>query len=189
MHRQALRLLERLLEPALEDERRGSAIQILALLSLIHHSQGNTALAIDGLERALTLAEPEGFVRTFVDEGEPMRRLLRAAQLALSRRLSDRVDEGLLRILIYTDKLLAAFSPMSSEREMQLHPLEELLSARELDILRLINAGRSNKEIAGILMIAVSTVKSHINNLYGKLGANRRTEAIAIAREKGLLAD
>jgi LuxR family maltose regulon positive regulatory protein len=67
--------------------------------------------------------------------------------------------------------------------------LPEPLSERELDILRLIAAGRSNQEIAEKLVIALSTVKSHINNLYGKLGTNRRTEAIAIAREMGLLSE
>jgi LuxR family maltose regulon positive regulatory protein len=89
----------------------------------------------------------------------------------------------------YIDKLLAVFPQPNPAPKSSDGALPEPLSDRELDILRLIASGRSNQEIADILVIAVSTVKSHINNLYGKLGTNRRTEAIAIAREMGLLSE
>jgi LuxR family maltose regulon positive regulatory protein len=87
------------------------------------------------------------------------------------------------------DKLLSAFPQPAPGGKAIRQNLPEPLSECELDILRLIAIGRSNQEIAEILVIAVSTVKTHINNLYGKLGTNRRTEAIAIAREQGLLTD
>jgi LuxR family maltose regulon positive regulatory protein len=94
-----------------------------------------------------------------------------------------------MEALAYLDRLLAAFPSQTDPGTAGHGMLPESLSERELDILRLIATGRSNQEIAEILVIAISTVKSHINNLYGKLGTNRRTEAIAIAREQGLLTD
>ena len=186
---EALSLLERLLKSAQTEERHGNAITILAIQALVYQAQGNTSHAFEQLECALTIAEPEGFVRTFVDEGEPMRLLLLDYQSIIKKQLSDGVDSESLRLLAYTDKLLAAFSQTVPSQKPDHDAMSESLSERELDILRLIATGRSNQEIAETLVIAVSTVKSHINNLYGKLGTNRRTEAIAIAREKRLISD
>jgi LuxR family maltose regulon positive regulatory protein len=130
------------------------------------------------LARALTLAEPEGYVRIFVDEGAPMAALLRAA-----------AQRGIAPS--YVAGLLAAFPQAGKQPARQGEPdalsLVEALSARELEILRLIAAGHSNQAIADTLVIAVSTVKRHINNIYGKLAVQSRTQALVRARELHLL--
>ena len=186
---EALSILERLLQSAQTEERNGNAITILTIQALVYQAQANTSRALECLERALTLAEPEGFVRTFVDEGEPMRLLLLDYQSIIKKQLSDGVDSESLRLLAYTDKLLAAFSQTVSDQKPGHETMVESLSERELDILRLIATGRSNQEIADILVIAMSTVKSHINSIYGKLSTNRRTQAVVIARDAGLLSE
>ena len=137
-------------------------------------AQGDTVQALGALEQALTLAEPEGYVRTFIDEGEPMAKLLRRA-----------LSEGIAPS--YVSRLLAAFGETAEPRSTVAQPLVEPLSERELEVLRLIAAGLSNAEIAEELFIAVSTVKSHINHIYGKLGATNRIQAVAQAQELGLL--
>ena len=138
------------------------------------------------LERALLLAKPEFYVRVFVDEGETMYSML----LDYQRMLEKRSDVGRpAHLLTYIDRLLAAFLQPSSKEKTKQETFFEPLSEREREILRLIAQGCTNQQIADLLVIALSTVKSHINNLYGKLGTNRRTEAIVIAREKGLLSD
>lgn len=163
--------------------------KLLALQATAGYALGDVIQATACLQQALSLAESEGYVRVFVDEGEPMRLLLIDHQTIIKKTISAGAENESIRLLAYTDKLLAAF-PIAAPFEKPLHKtIPEPLSERELDILRLIASGRSNQEIAETLVIAVSTVKSHINNLYGKLGTNRRTEAIAIAREKGLLSD
>lgn len=184
---EALSLLERLLQSAQTEERNGSAIGILVIQALVHQAQGNRNLAFERLDVALAMAEPEGYIRIFVDEGEPMRLLLSDFQSMLKQRVSTTVDHASLNLLAYTDKLLAAFSPSPPSEKQKPETSLEPLSERELEILRLIATGRTNQEIADILVIALSTVKSHINNLYGKLGTKRRTQAIAIARDLGLL--
>jgi LuxR family maltose regulon positive regulatory protein len=186
---EALSLLERLLRSAQTEERNGSAIITLAIQALVYQTQDNTSRAFECLESALILSEPEGFLRTIIDEGEPMRLLLLGYQAIIKKKLSDGVDSESLRLLAYTDKLLAAFSQTVSDQKSGYEIMVESLSERELDILRLIATGRSNQEIADILVIAMSTVKSHINNIYGKLGTNRRTQAVVIARDAGLLSE
>jgi LuxR family maltose regulon positive regulatory protein len=186
---QAAFLLERLLQSAQTEERNGSVITILTIQALVSQAQDNTSRAFERLEGALTLAEPEGFLRTFIDEGEPMHRLLLDYQSKIKKQISDGVDSESLRLLAYTDKLLAAFSQTVSDQKPGPETMVESLSERELDILRLIATGRSNQEIADILVIAMSTVKSHINSIYGKLSTNRRTQAVALAHDMGLLSE
>ena len=186
---EAIGLLEQFRGDAEAAERMGSVIEILIIEALAFAAQGDQRRALTSLERALTLAEPEGYVRIFVDEGESIRQLLLGCQSTIKKKVGNDVNSKSLRLLTYTDKLLATFSQPASPEKPQREALPEPLSERELDILRLISTGRSNQEIAEILVIAVSTVKSHINSLYGKLGTNRRTEALAIARELGLLSD
>jgi LuxR family maltose regulon positive regulatory protein len=136
------------------------------------------------LERALALGEPEGFVRSFVDEGEPMRAML-------ARITGERQP--------YARRLLAVFGPASPAVDALAAPvvvrpeqpaasaLLEPLRDRELEVLRLIAEGYSNQEIAGKLVVGVSTIKTHINHLFQKLGVASRTQAIARARALGLL--
>jgi LuxR family maltose regulon positive regulatory protein len=171
---EALRLLARLLEEAQAVGRMGSVIEVLALQALAFQAQDNLDQALSALERALSLAEPEGFVRTFVDEGKPMARLLRRA-------LSQGIAPN------YVARLLAAFGQEVELTSPAMESLVEPLSERELEVLRLVVAGLPNPEIAQELIIAVSTVKSHVNHIYGKLGVESRTQAVARARELGLL--
>jgi LuxR family transcriptional regulator, maltose regulon positive regulatory protein len=174
---EAIGLLERLLQAAEAGRRMGSVIEILALLTLAHAAQGDIPLALVSLERALTLAEPEGYVRIFVAEGLPMAELLTRMK-----------DEG-GRPKEYIHKLLAAFvgkkdfEPSSFNHQ----PLVEPLSQRELKVLQMIAQGLSNREIGERLFLALSTVKGYNQKIFDKLQVQSRTEAIARARELGLL--
>ena len=147
--------------------------------ALVRQTQGDLPAALASLERALTLAEPEGYVRIFVDEGAPMAQLL-----------SEAVARGIMPD--YIGKLLAAFEveERGSEDKSYLppaQPLIEPLSQRELEVLRLMAQGLSNREISEQLFLALSTVKGHNRNIFDKLQVQRRTEAVARARELGLL--
>jgi LuxR family maltose regulon positive regulatory protein len=186
-HSEASSLLDRLLRSAQADGRDGSAIGILVLQAMFERAQGNRTRACERLEHALILADPEGFVRIFVDEGEPMHKFLLDYQSTIKKQISIDIERDPIRLLTYIDRLLAAFSQPAPVEKPKKDSVPEPLSERELDILQLIATGRTNQEIADILIIALSTVKSHINNLYGKLGTQRRTQAISIARDLGLL--
>ena len=185
---EALELLERLREGAETAERMGSAIEILALEALALEAQGNHVQAVTALERALTLAEPEGYVRVFVDEGEPMKEVISDWRLEIGHTAS---HETAHRLLVYTEKLLAAFGPPPQLpiTNYQSPGLVESLSERDSEVLRLIAEGLSNREIAERLIVGTGTVKTHINNIYRKLDVKSRTQAIHRARELGLLAD
>jgi LuxR family maltose regulon positive regulatory protein len=177
----ALDLLARLLEMAESEGWMGKAIEILALQALALEGHGDTGKALIALERALSIAEPEGYVRTFVDEGAAMEGLLKA--------LGDRRTAVSQH---YVDTLLVAFGEAQKADDSSIAPgpqssLVEPLSERELEVLRLISEGLSNREVAQRLYIALSTVKVHTRNIYGKLGVHNRTEATARARELGLL--
>jgi LuxR family maltose regulon positive regulatory protein len=162
-------------------------IKALTLQVLAADGLGNHTESMKVLKYVLTLAEPEGYVRIFVDEGEPMRQLILDYQENLKKELGNGVDRVSIDLLTFTDKLLAAFSqPVPGEKTKDEHLLEPL-NERELDVLRLIATGRSNKEIAEILVVALSTVKWYINNLYSKLGAKSRTHALALAKELELI--
>ena len=173
---EAVGLLERLLKSAQEGERMGSIIEILMLQALAHQAQGNIPSALGPLERALTLAEPEGYVRIFADEGEAMRDLLRHATVG-----------GIAGA--YTRRLLSAFDEPPASTAVQATPagLVKALTRRETEILRLIAAGLRNQEIGDQLFISLATVKRHVSNVYGKLGVTHRTEAITRANELNLL--
>lgn len=138
------------------------------------------------MERALALGEPENIMRSFLDEGEPLRALL-----AEWRRRG--APGSAPALAAYADRLLAAFEPPAPPAEPRRSPpaanqkLVEPLSDRELEILRLIADGYANPEIAARLVIAVATVKKHVNNIFGKLGAAHRAQAVARARELKLL--
>jgi LuxR family maltose regulon positive regulatory protein len=178
-NRAALHLLARLLRDAEPKARFNSVIEIQAVQALAFQAARDTPAALAALEHALTLAEPEGYVRVFVDEGEPMRSLL--------QRMKDEVRSA--RVKSYVTELLAAFPATVDLHPSALipHPLIEPLSEREREVLNLIAAGLSNHEIADKLIISLGTVKTHINNIFGKLDAKNRTQAVARARELNLL--
>ena len=160
----------------------GSVVEILVVQALALQVRGDVPAALVPLERALALAEPEGYVRLFVDEGPTMEQLLLEA-----------TARGIMPD--YTGKLLAAFeaegridpddSPRPTPPASQ--PLAEPLSDRELEVLHLIAQGLSNREIGERLFLAIITVKGHNRNIFRKLQVRRRTEAVARARELGLL--
>jgi LuxR family maltose regulon positive regulatory protein len=182
-HDEALRLLEGLREAAEASDRKGNLLEILVLQALALWATNEKERAVTTLTRALVLAEPEGYVRTFADEGAAMGDLLSEVLDAQQRGRLDATPSVPMR---YLAKLLAALaredaSPAADER------LPEPLSERELEVLALVAAGMSNKEIAGRLFVSVTTVKTHINNLYRKLDARSRIQAVARARELGIL--
>jgi LuxR family maltose regulon positive regulatory protein len=182
-HDEALALLEELRGFAETSGIRGGLIEILALQALVLWAKNEKEQAVSTLTRALLLAEPEAFVRTIVDEGAAMDDLLSAV---LEVRQSGRLEGAGQLSTRYLAELLATLAQEAralgaSER------LAEPLSERELEVLALIAAGESNREIAARLFISISTVKTHLNNLYRKLGAANRTQAVTRARDLNLL--
>ncbi len=161
-------------------------LRVMVLQAVAHHAHGEKDKAVQLLGEALALAEPGGFIRIFVDEGERMRLLILDYRLWIKKQA--RVGR---KPIGYVDKLLAAFAqivPVSqSEVSNQKSTLVEPLSQRELKILQLIAQGLSNREISERLFLALSTVKGHNRNIFDKLQVQSRTEAVARARELGLL--
>lgn len=207
---QAMQLLDRLLKSAEEGKRPGSMIQILIQQALGYQSQGKTSQALASLERAMVVAEPEGYVQIFVNEGFPIAKLLKS--MNASRK------GGSHHLKEYIHKLLIAFGKQSETNFVYstlVQPLNETeqdqggqflpkskpeskpktkskliiepLSKREIEILKLIAEGLSNQEICERLFIALNTVKGHNQNIFDKLGVQRRTEAVSVATELGLL--
>jgi LuxR family maltose regulon positive regulatory protein len=171
--RQALELLGRLLRAAEEGKRTGSVIEILVLQALAYQMQGDFPATLAPLERALTLAEPEGYVRMFVDEGPPMAALLEGAS-----------KRGVAPT--YVGKLLRAFGRGADRTRVQ-QALVEPLSERELDVLRLLATDLAGPEIAAELIVSLNTMRSHTKNIYTKLGVNNRRAAVRRGEELGLL--
>jgi LuxR family maltose regulon positive regulatory protein len=174
----ALQLLERISAAA---ERAGwvsTQIEVSLLRALALDARGARAAALSALERALALAQPGGWVRIFLDEGQRLVPLLRQA--------AERSGAA-----SFAARLLATAGgqPTASEQPSSLRPtaLVEPLSDRELEVLRLIAQGLSNREVAERLYIAQGTVKAHASSIYGKLGVNSRTQAVARATALGLL--
>jgi LuxR family maltose regulon positive regulatory protein len=181
-HDEALRLLEGLREAAEASDRKGNLLEILVLQALALWATNEKERAVTTLTRALVLAEPEGYVRTFADEGAAMGDLLSEVLDAQQRGRLDATPSVPMR---YLAKLLAALAREDAAPAAERLP--EPLSERELEVLALVAAGMSNKEIAGRLFVSVTTVKTHINNLYRKLDARSRIQAVACARELGIL--
>jgi LuxR family maltose regulon positive regulatory protein len=168
--------------------RRAALLESLALQARALEAQGDREAALAILIKALALAEPEGFVGIFVEAGEGMQSLL----VATAQQLESAVDPTLISLKVYVAKLLEAF-PVNQKAGSVSNPqakpdgLIEALTSRELEVLQLIAAGNSNQTIAEKLVITVSAVKKHTGNLFGKLNVNSRTQAVARARELGLL--
>jgi LuxR family transcriptional regulator, maltose regulon positive regulatory protein len=166
-------LLRRLLIATEEGQRTGSMIEILVLQALAHQTRGDIAGALAPLKRALTLAEPEGYVRTFLDEGPPIAALLGAA-----------ARHGITPN--YVRHLLASYGGADGSTPLK-HALVEPLSERELDVLRLLATNLDGPDIARELVIALSTIRTHTKSIYAKLGVNSRRAAVRRAEELDLL--
>src|SRR5829696_4009653 len=189
----ALGLLGRLFKTAEDGGRMGSVIEILALRALALQARQGSSEALAALESSLVLAEAEGYVRVFVDEGAPMKALLLA--LLKARRKGGRGAKQLTS-LTYVRRLLAAFEsphtgtePPARVASDTIRPLPDPLTARERDVLELVADGLSNQEIAARLFIATSTVKGYIHSLLRKLEVDSRTKAISRAHEMDLLSE
>jgi LuxR family maltose regulon positive regulatory protein len=171
-------------EPA---DPRGAGLEEVLLAALAFQAGGDLGAARATLERGLALAEPEGYVRLFVDEGVEAATLL-GRWLAAPLRADQRERFATLRE--YAERLLTAFPsrvPELAGPRMSLPGLAEPLTARERDVLGLMAAGLTNAEIAERLFISVSTVKTYVNTLFAKFAVRHRAQAVARARELGLL--
>ena len=173
---EALSLLKRLIDASKEGERKGDTIEYLTVQAMAHFSLGDTASALTALSQALTMAEPEGYIRVFADEGQPMMSLLKEAK-------ARGVSPG------YVDQLLAAFPLGTKGSRTSSHTattsssqLVEPLSGREVEVLRLLAAGLKYDEIGDQLFISLNTVRTHIKNIYSKFNVRSRTEALIYAR-------
>jgi LuxR family maltose regulon positive regulatory protein len=170
---EAIGLLKRLLQAAEDGGRVGNVIEILVLQALAYQAQGDTSAALAPLERALTLAEPEGYVRMFSGEGAPMAALLeKAAKQSIAPN--------------YVAQLLSAPGKAGDKTPVE-QGLLDPLSERELDVLRLLATDLNGPEIARELTVSLNTVRTHIKNIYTKLGVNNRQGALLRADELGLL--
>ena len=165
----------------------GRALEIELLQALIAQAHGKQADALITLERVLALAEPESYVRLFVDKGPAMAALLSEAHTqGFTPEYVARIRDAFPRTEGQGPRTESAESP-HAVLSSQSSALVEPLSDREIEILHLIAAGLSNQGIADHLVIALSTVKKHINNIYGKLDAQSRTQALVRARQLHLL--
>jgi LuxR family maltose regulon positive regulatory protein len=170
---ESVALLDRLLHAAQHAVRLGSVIEILVLQALVHGQHGRTSAALTSLEQALVLAEPEGYVRVFIDEGPPLARLLEAG-----------VRHGLTAG--YVHELLAKFHSRGGGAPAK-RALIEPLSERELDVLRLLATDLDGPEIARELTVSLSTMRTHTRSIFNKLEVNSRRAAVRRAQELGII--
>ena len=170
---EATRLLERLLPAAEEGGRTGRVIEILVLRALAYQTLGDAPAALAALEPAVVLAEPEGYIRVFLDEGPPMTSLLRAAAKQATTRN-------------YVRRLLAAASETGHDGPSK-QALIDPLSERELDVLRLLGTELDGPAIARELTVSLNTMRTHTKNIYAKLAVTNRRAAVRRAAELDLL--
>lgn len=167
------KLLARLQQMSADNKRHSHLIEVLILKALLYDAHQEPTLALDTLQQVLKLAELEGHIRPFVDEGQPMAHLLRRA-----------ANQHIMPN--YTRRLLLAFDNPTSPNPTE-QPLIEALSDREFDVLRLLHTDLSGPEIAHALFISLSTMRTHTRNIYSKLGVNNRRAAVRRATELALL--
>jgi LuxR family maltose regulon positive regulatory protein len=184
---EATRLLGRLLQAAESGGRLGSTIQILLLQALAFQAQDNLPHALALLERAMAVAEPEGYVRIFVDEGDPMRLLILDFRLHIEKH----ARHSARSLRSYVDQLLLAFaqslktnpqSKIDNPKSTMIEPLSE----RELEVLKLLRSQLSGPDIAQQLIVSLNTFRTHTKNIFNKLGVNDRRAAIRRAEELDL---
>jgi LuxR family maltose regulon positive regulatory protein len=171
---QALEILTPLYEQANTAGRIRTCIEAAIMLSLIHRAKNIPIIALEWLAKALTLAEPDGFLRLFLEEGSLISELLPKVRQAAPK---------------FVEQLLQAFSKQSASQKALLPANNKLinpLSEQESRVLNLIVMGKSNQEIAEELFISIGTAKWHVHNVFQKLGVSNRPQAIALAREMGI---
>ncbi len=178
---EALHVVEQVRHVAEDGRRMTHLLQACVLEALIQQAQGHDEQALRTLKKVLKMAEPEGYVRLFVDKGPPMTQLLQ--QIVVSGGVSP-----------YLTRLLEAAGVSGSEKKDFHFPESdvafsslEVLSEREMEVLRLLASGASNTEMAQALVVSTNTVRTHLRHIYDKLGASNRTQAVARARELHLL--
>jgi LuxR family maltose regulon positive regulatory protein len=175
----AARLLGRLLEAAEAGERTGTVIELLTLRALAQHAAGDVPGALAALERALTLAEPEGYVRVFAAEGPAMASLLR-------RVAKQRATWDYLRRLLHAGARGEGATPLRQTTPPG-QGLVDPLSERELQVLRLLSSDLDGPGIARELVVSLNTLRTHTRNIYTKLGVSSRRAAVRQAAELNLL--
>jgi LuxR family maltose regulon positive regulatory protein len=180
-------LLERLLALAETQKRTGSVIEILLTQALLYQAQDDLPRAVTALERALALAEPEGYLRIFVDEGEPMRLMI----LDFGLQIEKQERPGTHSLFGYINRLLAAFTApvkaiTQSNNTNQRSEIVDPLSERELEVLKLLRSELSGPEIAQRLVVSLNTFRTHTKSIFNKLGVNNRRAAIRRAEELDL---
>jgi LuxR family maltose regulon positive regulatory protein len=172
----ALGLAERMLQKAKDENRIIRVVELLVLQSLAYQGKKDMNAAVTTLAKAVSSAQPEGYQRVFLDEGELIMKLLYLVR-------SNQDTTG------YAGELWEAFGPVSGPAPVPAQLLIEPLSAREIEVLKLIEAGLSNQEIASKLFISITTVKRHISNIYAKLDVKTRTQAVSRGKELGFFKD
>ena len=181
---EALALLDRLHSAALDQDRTGSVVEVGALRALALSASGDDAAAVTSLSDTLNLACPQGYVRVFADKGPPMAALL--GRLIAAQRSGHTAAGVPLGCLARLQRAFDARHPRQGTAAA-VPGIVEPLTARELEVLSMLAAGSSNTAIAGQLVVTLDTVKKHVTHLLGKLGAANRTQAVARARELGLI--
>jgi LuxR family maltose regulon positive regulatory protein len=183
----ALGLLEHALKSAQVVGRLGNAVQILAIKAIVQNILGELENSLATLSQALALAEPEGYLRVFLDEGEPMRSLIAGIKLMIENQTDQEIS------INYLNKILSAFQISSFQpfRQSTVGDLQssilDPLSERELEVLRLMASGLSNRDIARRDVVSINTVKTQVKSIYSKLGAHTRADALTAARRLGLI--
>jgi LuxR family maltose regulon positive regulatory protein len=173
---QALGIAERMLRNARENQRLGRVIELLVLQSMAYQGKKDLNQALNCLSEAVSLAQLEGFRRVFMDEGERLEKLLYLVK-------SKQDPSGYANELL--EEIGADVDVLSAPSQLLIEPL----SAREIEVLKLIETGLSNQDIAEKLYLSVATVKRHISNIYAKLDVKTRTQAISFGKELGLFVD
>ncbi|HEX8729155.1 MAG TPA: LuxR C-terminal-related transcriptional regulator, partial [Ktedonobacterales bacterium] len=185
---EAQSLLDELLVTATASGEMAYEIEAHMLQALAWQRLGEMTNALNALEQAITQGMPEGYLRLFLDEGAPMIVLLQ--RLRGQRSIREDVAGYCTKLLVLAGAETYQTYPVTSQHQSQTHPeLPEPLSARELEVLGLLAEGYSNQDIADHLVVALSTVKTHVHHLYAKLRTPDRLRAVTRARTLGLLAD
>ena len=182
---QALALLGRLRAVAAAQDRAGSLIEIGALRALALAARGEERAAVDALAGALVIACPQGYVRVFADEGPPMAALL--GRLITAQRTGRAAADVPLGYLVWLQRAFDTGHPATEPGPVAVSGIVAPLTSRELEVLLMLAAGRSNQAIARELVVTLDTVKKHVGHVLCKLGAANRTEAVARARELSVI--